>query len=259
MNKIAIATAIGIGAGLALVGAYRFAPYAGFHPTPALVMVVVAIFAFGSSVAVLVFSALNKPEKKPVKPSKRLSRLGKDDYAHFPTSGVQIVLRPDSAIEELDVVRHPSSYAKSDIFLKIKKARGKAVFNPILIKRLFEALEDFGGFLHVILVSEHDEYVGYLPAAYARVNLVGKDAESQISKYIVDVLANPTDSSRLTEINGLPFKATISEDETVSGALKKISGGLFRGLVVFRDSRNRKPVGVIYAEDLIKLSMPSGD
>ena len=255
MKKIAISCAIGAGAGLALVGVYVGAPYAGVHLTPAAMMVSAAVVAFGSSIALLTLSALSKPEKKQEKSSKRLSALTLEDYAHFPTSGLHIVLRPDSAIEELDVVRHPDAYAKKDVFLTIKKSSGKTMFNPILIKRLFEKLSRFENFVHILLVNEHDEYIGYMPAGYARWHLLGEDAESLIRKYIVDVLADPKTSAALIEIGGLSKDETVSDSETVADTLKKASDGFFRGLVVFKDKRNRKPVGVIYTEDLVRLSI----
>ena len=47
MNKVAISTAIGVGAGVALAGAYIGAPYAGLYLTPTSVMVFAAVVAFG--------------------------------------------------------------------------------------------------------------------------------------------------------------------------------------------------------------------
>ncbi|MGA7675309.1 MAG: CBS domain-containing protein [Rhizomicrobium sp.] len=259
MNKIAISTAIGVGAGLALAGAYIGAPYAGVYLTPATVMVAAAVVVFGSSIALLTMTALSKTEKKKAPSTRRLRDLGADDFAHFPKSGVRIVVKPDSVIEELDAVRNPSSYTKKDIVLTIKKSSGKSVFNPILLKRLFVALKDFENFVHILLVNEHDEYIGYIPAAYARAFLVGSDAESLIVKYIVDVLANPGYSIVLRDINGLSMKACISDDALVSAAQTKVTENHLRGLVVFKDERNRKPFGVIYEEDLVKLTMKNAD
>ena len=259
MNKVAISCAIGAGAGLALAGAYVGAPYAGVTLTPPAVMVFAAVVAFGSSIALLTMFAFAKPEKKKAPSTRRLRDLGADDFAHFPTAGARIVVRPDSAIEELDVVRKPSAYTKKDIFLTIRKSSGKTVFNPILLKRLFVALKDFESFIHILLVNEHDEYIGYIPAAYARAFLIGSDAETRIVKYIVDVLANPGYSVVLREINGLAMKECISDDDLVSSAQRRVTEDHLRGLVVFKDKRNRKPLGVIYEEDLVKLIMKSID
>ena len=260
MKKVAISSAIGVLAGLALAGAYFAAPYAGVYVAPATLMIAAAIVAFGSSVAILTLSASSRPEKKQEKKlTKRLSELALEDYAHFPTSGVRIVLRPDSVIDELDVVRHPDSYTKKDVFLTIKKSSGKSVFNPILIKRLFEKLSRFPNFVHILLVNEFDEYIGYVPAGYVRWHFLGEDAESLIRKYIVDILSDPKTSTALIEIGGLSKDETVSDHDRVADALKKASDGFFRGLVVFKDTRNRKPVGVIYSEDLVRLSIASAD
>ncbi|MBU6298081.1 MAG: hypothetical protein KGJ79_06465 [Alphaproteobacteria bacterium] len=255
-----IAALAGVGAGLALGGAYVAAPYAGVSLTPASVMVAAAVVVFGSSITLLTFGALGKQEKKKEIAARRISDLGRDDFAHFPTSGARIVLRPDSVIEELDVVRNPSSYTKKDVFVTIKKSSGKSVFNPVLIKNLFGALKNFENFLHILLVNEHDEYIGYIPAAYARMRLVGPGAETLIVKYIIDVLATPREKSiDLREINGLSIDEKIFDSDTVASALKKTSEGLFRGFTVFKDKRNRKPIGVIYEGDLIKANMKIGD
>ena len=112
MKKVAISCAIGVIAGLALAGAYFAAPYAGVSVAPATLMIAAAIVAFGSSVAILTLSALSKPEKKDDKrPTKRLSELADGDYAHFPTTGVRIVLRPDSVISRPKVLRSPRCHA----------------------------------------------------------------------------------------------------------------------------------------------------
>lgn len=259
MNKVAISCAIGVVAGLALAGAYAAAPYAGLVVAPSTLMVVAAIVAFGSSIAILTLTALNKPEKeKEKKQGLRLSELKEADYAHFPTTGLRIVLKPDTAIGELDVFRHPDAYAQKDILLTIKKSSGKTVFNPILIKQLFKKLSGFDKFMHVLLVNEHDEFVGYIPAYYARTKLTGDTSESQIRKYIIDVLADPKISYTLIEIGGLSKDETVSDNERIGDTLKRISESLFRGLIVFKDKRNRKPIGVIYSEDLVKLNMASG-
>ena len=259
MNRIAISTAIGVGGGLALAGAYFGAPYAGVHLTPTAVLVFAAAVAFGASIAVLTMTVLPKPEKKKAPSTKRLRDLGDDDFAHFPTRGLKLVVKPDSVIDEFDVVRNPSAYAKKDIVLTIKKSSGKAMFNPILLKRLFDALKGFENFLHIILVNEHDEYVGYMPAAYARWPLLVGDTETLIVKYIIDVLTNPHLSIVLREINGLSINDFVFGHELVSAAQRKMTDDHLRGLIVFKSERNRKPTGVLYEEDVVKLIMKGAD
>jgi hypothetical protein len=255
MGKVAVSSAIGVFAGLILLGAYVAAPYAGVRLAPETVMIAVAIFVFGSTVAILAQNAF-RIEKKAPQVSRRLGDLSEKDYARFPTSGARLVVRPDTVIEELDIIRHPESYETKDVFLTIKKATGKSIFNPIVLLKLFKGLSGFKNFIHILLVNEHDEFVGYIPAGYARWDLLhASDPETLIVKYIIDVLADPRKSDRLREIKGLSVDECIFDHERVSAALKKVSDGLFRGLVIFKDKRNRKPLGVIYAEALFQLNM----
>ena len=256
MSKVAISSAIGVFAGMLLLGAYIGAPYAGVSLAPGTVMVAVAVFVFGSTVTLLAQQALSRPAKKTPPTSRRLSDLSTKDYLRFPTSGARLSVRPDTVIEELDIVRHPESYDDKDVFLTIKKSPGKSIFNPIVLRRLFEALSRFPNFIHILLVNEHDEFIGYIPAGYTRWELIhAQDPETLIVRYIIDVLADPRKSDRLREIKGLSVDECIFDSERVSAALKKVSDGLFRGLVIYKDKRNRKPLGVIYAEALFQLNM----
>jgi len=255
-NRGVIAAAVGIGAGLLLAAAYFGAPYAGLHVSPTVVMIWVAIFVFGSTVALITQTALTKTADKSPKPWRRLSDLARGDYPHFPKSGLRLVLKPDTVIEEWGVVKHPDKYKDGDAFLTIKKATGKAIFNPVVISRLFGVMAGFGNFLHIILVNEHDEFIGYIPAPYARLRMTGPEAENRIRKYVVDVLDKPSERSiDLREIGGLSMNETIGDNELITEALRKLSEGLFRGFVVFRGRRNRKPLGVIWEDDLYRAAM----
>ncbi len=256
VNKGVIAALVGLGAGLVLAGAFFGAPYAGVSISPTLVMISVAIFVFASTVTLLTHTALTAPEKKGPRPWRRIGDLGLKEYLHFPKGGLRPVLRPDSIIDEWDLLRHTAHYKDDEVFLTIKKAKGKLIFNPLVIQRLFKQIAGFPGFMHILLVNEHDEYIGYIPAPYARMKLTGSEAESLITKYIIDVLADPKQKGiDLREIGGLSIDETISDNETVSGALQKLSEGLFRGFVVFKDKRNRKPLGVIYEADLYRAAI----
>lgn len=260
MKRVAISTAIGACAGLALWGAYLGAPYAGLTLTPTTLLVAAAIVAFGSSVALLSLSAFAKPEGTAPKPWRRISHLASSEYRRFPRGGVRLRLRPDTVIDELDIVRHPDSYKSKDIFLTIKKASGKSIFNPVVLSRLFEKLSGFAGFEHILLVNEHDEFVGYIPALYARFHWRAAESEAAITKYIIRVFDDPEENSGvLREIDGLGVNATISDRELVTDALKKLSESLFRGFVVCGGRRNRKPIGVIYEDELFRASIKRDD
>jgi hypothetical protein len=254
--KVAISALVGVTAALVMGGGYAVAAYAHVHIDPQALMVAAAIMAFASTVTILTFAVLNKPEKKRPKRTRPLSELDVGDFAHFPTGGLRIVLRSDTVIEELDVMQNPAGYQAKDVMLTLKKSAGKSEYNPVKILALLEKLRGMQNFLHILLLNEHDEYVGYIPAAYVRMKLLGASAPLDlIKKYFIDVLKEPHSSYILREINGLSIDECVFDNETVNGALKKVSAGLFRGLVVFRNKRNRKPVGVAYEEDLIKLDM----
>ena len=257
MNKGVIAALVGLGAGLLLAGAYVGAPYAGLSIPPTVVMVFVAVFVFASTVTLLTHAVLFTPEKKGLRPWRRICDLGPKEYLRFPRRGLRLVLKPDSVIDEWDIMRHSDRYMDSDILLTIKKGKkNQDIFNPLVIRRLFKQLQSHGGFMHVLLANEHDEHVGYIPAFSARTRMTSDDADSRISKYIIDVLADPTlHSIDLREIGGLSVDETVSDTETVAEALQRLSEGLFRGFVVFKDKRNRKPIGVIFEADLFKAAM----
>jgi len=263
-DKGVVAALFGIGAGLLLAGAYVGAPYAGFQITPASLTLVAAVAAFCASVTLLALTALPKPKKKKVA-EVFLRDLPKDAYEHFPTEGPRPLVRPDTAAKDIGSVREHDSpkYADKDIFVTIKK--GKTVFNPSVLKQIFVGLKSYGKFIHILLVNEHDEFIGYLPAAYARLYMVGDNAETLIARYITDVLENP-DSLNLREINstvfdgfmvkkciGLTRHECISDDSPVSEAMKKLTENHVRGLVVYHGNRIRKPIGVLWDEDLVRL------
>lgn len=216
-----------------------------------------AVAAFCASISLLTLTALTKTEKKKPVPLRKLSELDDGDYPHFPKRGLRIVLKPDTVIEELDLVRRPETYREQDVMLVIKLAKGKTEFNPVIIKRLMLLLKDFQNFLHILLIDEHDEYVGYIPAFWARQQFVGSNGETQIVKYVIDVLKQPYGPSlALREIGGLSIEDTIFDYETVTTALARVSGG-FQGLVVCHRSL-RRPVGVLYKDSLVGLTLPKG-
>jgi CBS domain-containing protein len=264
-DKGVVAALIGVGAGLLLAAAYYAASYAGLQPTPVSLTLVAAIAAFCASVTLLALVALPKPKKKKTE-EIRLHDLPKDAYEHFPTEGPRPVIKPDTAAKDLSTVRESNTpkYADQNIFVTIKK--GKGAFNPNVLKQIFIGLKGYANFIHILLVNEHDEYIGYLPAAYARLYMIGDNAETLIARYITDVLENP-DLPNLRDINttvpgdgflvkkciGLTRHECISDDRPVSEAMKMMTEKHVRGLVVYSGHRLRKPIGVLWDEDLVRL------
>ncbi|MDE3115149.1 MAG: hypothetical protein KGL26_06060 [Pseudomonadota bacterium] len=258
MRKIALSAIAGVIAAALVSGAYFGARYAGLAVSPELLMGVAATLAFGASTAGFMLMAMSKTgEKKKVTRSTPLSDLPAKEFvqALCEDKAVQIVMRPDSLAETLDVVKHSSSYLDRPVLVTIKKSKDTRVFNPIVLKQLFAALKPFPGFLHILLTNEHDEFVGYIPAWRARTDFTGANAETKIREYIVDVLADPSTSTKLRDIGGLAMEDWISDGDTVAAAARKTSEGLLRGLVICKSGRKRKPYGVIFTEELYKLAV----
>jgi|GEM_PF-2217662 hypothetical protein len=261
MKKATYAIWIGVGAAVLLIASYFALVAAGVKIVPIDAMMVAAMLAFVSSATILALILLNQAEKKKEKAALTLGDLSKNSYAHFPRRGEEnvlyMVVQPDTEIDELDVIQNGEAYENKEIFLTIKRSRGKTVFNPILLKKLFEALKGYGGFLHMLLVNEREDYIGYLPAARVRTDFTGDAAESKISKFIIDVLDAPESSVILREIDGLSIHDCIFEHEQVVDALKRVAINFISGLVVFKgkgtDKGFHKPIGVIFATDLIKF------
>jgi hypothetical protein len=259
MGKVAISAAVGIAvAGVLLAGVYL-----GIQLPPALLMSVAAALSVGAATAVLTRYALDRPKEKPQGSEllgKRLRDV-KELVAAFPkgSGAVQLSIRPDSVIEEIDVVKNPASYGDKDIVVTIKDS-GKgnapsAVFNPVTLKKLFVALKNRANFLYVILIDKHDEFVGYIPGFQARTEFAGGNAEVQIVKYIIDVLNDHTKSANLRQISGLSNTDLISDEAKLSEARAKMEGGFTR-LVVLKGGRHRKPIGLLHAEQLLAVTKP---
>src|SRR5579862_1583739 len=146
MGKVAISAAVGI----SVAGALLAAGYFGARLPPALLMSVAAALSVGAAMAVLTRHALEQPKDK-VRGSELLGkriRDVKDLVAAFPKGGgaVQLSIKADTAVDELEVVKNPASYVAKDIIVTLKdggKGNGPAqVFNPVTLRRLFVALKN---------------------------------------------------------------------------------------------------------------------
>jgi hypothetical protein len=260
MGKVAIAAAAGVGvAGLLLAGTYL-----GVQLPPALLMSVAAALSVGAATAVLTRYALDRPKDKPRGNEllgKRLRDV-KELVAAFPKGGgaLQLSIKADTIIEELEVVKNPSSYAAKDVIVTLKDA-GKgngpaAVFNPVTLKKLFVALKSQANFLHVVLMDRHDEFVGYIPSFRAKSEFTGGNAEGQIVRYIIEVFADHAKSVNLRQIDGLSNTDIISDEAKVAEARSRMEGG-FHHLVVLHGGRHRKPIGLLHSEQLLAMTKPA--
>lgn len=250
MNKVAISALIGI----AVAGAAMAAPRFGYPiPLPTLMMAAAAL-SLGAAMAVLTRLAM---EKAPPKSGQQLlagTQIKKAEsiYTRFPKEGdgsAPIMLRPESNVNVLDIVKNPGKYTSKEVMITLKQG-GPTSFNPAELKKLFAALTQQPGFLHLLLRDEHNEFVGYIPGPAAKDRFTGSNAESNIGRYIVDVFADPTTSSYLHEVFGASRLDWIDDEKNLSDAIQRMAGG-FRCLVVLDDSNRRKPLGVITYETLM--------
>lgn len=251
MNRVAISAAIGV----AVAGAALAAPYLGVHVPLATMMLAAAAVSMGAASAVLTSAVLAKPPKKSGASfmTERLASSGL--ILKFPkvSDSLALSIRPETRPEFLDVVKHPGKYTTKDIVVWLRGG-GEEKFNPVLLKQLFAALSREGNFIHVILTARNDEFVGYIPASYARVRFTGLDAEVQIARYIVDVFADHANSVYLREIGGAGKIDVISDTAEVAEAMKRMAGG-FKRLVVLHDGYHRKPVGILDFSDLMSSTL----
>ena len=250
MNKIAISLLCGVGACALLGIAYLAAAYLGVTLSPSALVSVLALLAFGTSVSVFAFSALAAPLKKP--PPSQIARrsVAKLDHAFFTAfEGAKLIFKEDVRVDLVDTIKRDDKVA-----VVFRATTSKSMFNPISIKDVFSRLKENGNFLHVILMNKENEFAGYIPGYYARTTLTGNNAESLIKQYIVDALDDSNKSVVLRDIRGFAAADCISDEVSVSDAMKRMSAGLQRGLVVLRHGRHSKPNGIIYMDDLVRAT-----
>ncbi len=249
MNKVAISAAIGVAVG----GGAMAAPYFGAHiPLPTM-MAAAAALSMGAAMAVLTRSVLDKPVHHTLHANLSAVRLKKLHglIEKFPEGGkvLSLSIRPETKAETLDVVKRPGQYAKQDIVLALR-ASGSTSFNPFELKKLFLALRDQMGFVHLILRDKHDEFVGYIPGFSAKREFTGPGAEGAIARYIVEVFADPSLSANLRLIGGASKTDTISDEDRVSQAIERMTGG-FLTLVVLDGGNHRLPIGLLNFNSLM--------
>jgi hypothetical protein len=264
-NKGIIAAIVGLSAGLLVGAGYALAFFSGVQIPPAMLSAAAAVLAFAASTAVLTLVALGKPEAKKEPSTLRLRDLKDTVFTRFPKRGASKVLyltvQQNTVIRELDIYENPASYEMQDIFLIIKKARGKDQFNPVVLKELFVRLSGFLNFVYILLVNDHDDYQGFIPAAFAKMNFTSGDAESRIRKYVIDVLDDPENQSsldHLRDIKGLSVHDCIFDHEPVSAALERVAGNILSGLIVFKgrgaEKGYHKPLGIVFTSDLVAFA-----
>jgi hypothetical protein len=249
MGKVAISALLGIAA----AGAVLAAPYAGIHIPTAMTMMIAAALSVGAAVAVLTRMVADKSAGK-TRHDMLLSMQLKEAnrlIARFPDAHgfLSLSIKPDTLVDKLEVVESPGKFVSREILVTLKTDRANK-FNPVELKRLFLALKDQPGFVHLLLVDANNEFVGYIPGFYAKREFTGSEAETQISKYVVAVFADDTNSANLRQIEGAGKFDVVSDEAKVSEAIVKMAGG-FRRLVVLRHGYHRRPIGLVDFSDLM--------
>jgi len=252
MGKVVLSAALGIAA----VAAVMAAPYAGVHITQAQMMMIAAALSVGAAVAVLTRTIADKAgrSKKDILLSSQLKEAGQL-IARFPSGGdiLSLSIKPDTLIDKLEVVDNPGKCITRDIMVTLKNS-GSTKFNPVELKRLFMALKDQPGFIHLVLLDSHGEFVGYIPGFYAKREFTGSNAEVQIAKYVDDVFADDNNSVNLRQIEGAGKSDIISDEAKISEAIVKMAGG-FRRLIVLRRGYHRRPIGLVNFSDLMSETL----
>jgi len=168
---------------------------------------------------------------------------------------LQIVARADMSVGEIlvrygDAFKLPPEQMTKPISL-IVKGSAKKPFATLTLEQLFLALKPFN-LLHVVLLNDKDEFVGYIPGKRALKEFGGEKPDEKITKFIVKVLANPADGGVLRDIGGITSADTINETETARDAEGKIwANENVHGLIVHR---HLKPIGVISKVDVLRVN-----
>jgi len=256
MNRVAVSAIVGVLAGGLLAAAYLFAPYAGMTLSPSLVMVVAAATAFGSSVCVILLNIGKAAEKTgPAGVMALQLKRAASMVEKFPgrDGALDLTIRPDQKIDQLEVVKNPESYKTKDITVRLKGG-SSGRFNPIDLVHLFQALKQQPGFIHLLLLDKNDEYIGYLPGFAAKREFTNGTAETQVAKYLVKVLDDDSQSAMLPLIDCSGKFDFISDEAKVSDVLAKMAGGC-RRLVVLKNGYHRRPIGLVNFNDLMMGTM----
>src|SRR5262249_38624039 len=146
MNRIAVAS--GLAAALFLTVVYFAAPVAGKNLQAPLVAIA-ACLAAGYAVAGLIHLAFNKPALGTAYAS---SRLNEEPVVRFvlpfkQTGTVPVLAVPNLTLDVMllrngSMFKEPEKHADKSVFLTIKKSK-KEVFNPVVLRSLFEAIKPF--------------------------------------------------------------------------------------------------------------------
>ncbi|MBV9420800.1 MAG: CBS domain-containing protein [Alphaproteobacteria bacterium] len=259
MRRTLVAMAIGLLAAAILAAAYLLAPRAGLRIDGTQALVLAAILAFGSAVAVFSLVALDRPGRLAPYQKLRLNEmpaahsvsLFKDDDKIF------IPAKPDQSLSEIlvrfgDTFDKPSKHVDKRIVVSLRG--GRTDFNPVILKALFAALAPFK-VEHVILVNSGGKFVACIPGDRAKKEFSDKNGETRISECVNAVLKNPsaeTSIACLRSMGGITTSELIEESDDIRHAARKVyANTAISGLVVHK---GLEPIGVISKTDILLLA-----
>jgi hypothetical protein len=267
MQKVAISAAIGAGAAVALalvLGSAARSHVIGDGELGAMT----GLLAFGMGVALFALFAFNNRGK--LTPSKlRETKLAdlpapKDStdrplvwgIPHMPES-LKIVVKPttmpDGILHDID------KYKDQEVLVTIRKSTSDADFNPIHLHAIFKKLKQNGNSFSALLRDEHGDFAGYIPGNAVRRFVDGPNAESEITKKIIEALKNPENGAILRDVRGMAASHTISDQASVEEAARRITQQQLEGLVILKNGRHRNPVAAVYLDDLAAATIRLAD
>ncbi len=259
MGKIAIPAIVGVVAVAVLAGGYYGALHYHLPLDPVTAMIGAAILMFGAAIAVFTLVAMNRAGNAPAYQRLRLSEMpAKRSISFFhDAEKLQFVARPEASVGEIlvkhgDMSKNTPGALDKKIVLTIKASK-RAIFNPRILRQLFAALAP--QLEHVILMSDGDAFVGYIPGPRALKEFTGDNAESKIGACIIDVLKEPTKESSVKALRGLggiTSSETVDETDFVRQATAKMY--LDENCQGFLIHRHLKPVGMITKVELFALA-----
>jgi hypothetical protein len=256
MNKRLLAASVGIGAGALLIGVYVSYVYFGGKLPPEATMVGTAAIVLASAVALFMLVALERPRYG----TSRTLKFNEEPAVEyiFPFKGeniAQIYARPDTSLAAMlarfgDSFQKPAAEMAKEITVTLKGSR-KMPFATITLQQLFLTLKPFR-LEHVLLLTENDHFIGYLPGKRASKEFTGDNGAEKITKYIVKVFEKPDDAGIIREIGGVPDADTVKESDDLNYAERMLwANEAISGLVVKRKSA---PVGYISKVDVLRLN-----
>jgi len=256
MLKRLLAALIGIGAGLALFGAYIAFLRMGGQLRPDIAIVGAAAVTFSSAVGVFALMALDRPAFRGARAALKLNEDPAVEFI-FPFRGqnlAQITLKPETPLAMAlarfgNTFARPASEMNKAIMVTLKASR-RISFPTVTLQQLFLMLKEFN-LQHVLLLDDRDHFVAYLPGKRALKEFTGNDGAEKITKYIVSVLDHPENSELVHEIGGAAQSDTIKSAQDIGDAQKELwKSEAIQGLVVMKGSR---PMGYISRMDVLTL------